>query len=500
MNYWPSNNELRDQIVDSVVTVWELVKHSSAWWVRATAWDVEWICTHKYTSTKWIIVVWWHANVTVPWSAWDDIYQWATPYQLSTTWTIKVWTKYVSTLYWDWILFQVCCGSAAAAPTAPIMWWAWSTTVTWVGTNTATLQWTYTSDWWSVITASWFVVYPSGTSPYTIGSPFVMQYPDATLPSPITASPTNLAPTTDYCARPYATNTVGTSYGQEVCFTTSAVWYVTNLSSNNISIVDLTSFTNVWTISWINSPLAWFIDDWYMYVWGWSNFVTRIYLWDNSMVSLNLGAQVWPMTADATHIYVWTGWTNTLHKINKSTFTVDATLWWLNDNQSWVIVWWYLYVNCQASWTIYKIDLSTFTIVNSLVTGYSWAHRIATDWTHLYVTHYISSALARINIATFTLVWAITAFSTPYWIAIDWWFAYIWNNSGWTITKVDLSTFSVVTTVAVWAWPRYPQVKSWFLYMPCDAVDRVDKIDLSTFTNVWNVAVWDFPCQFMIQQ
>lgn len=391
-----------------------------------------------------------------------------------------------------------------ASPTAPVMWWAWTTTVSGVWTNTATLQWTYTSDWGSAVTATWFVVYPTWTTPYTIGSPFVMQYVDGTLPSPINATPTDLAPTTDYCARPYATNAIWTTYWTEICFTTNPVWYVTNLSSNNISIIDLTTFTNVWAISWVSAPLTWLIDDWYMYVWGGSNFISRVYLWNNTVTSLNLWSQVGAVASDATYLYVITGATNTLHRIDKSTFTVTSTLTWLTDVQSWVIVWTDLYLTLQASWSIAKVDLTTFTTTSTIATGWSWSHRVTSDWTSLYVTNYISNTVVRINIGTFTVTWTLSGgwISTPYWITYDPVTAnlYVANNGAWTIWVINVWTFTVTGNIAVWSWPRYPLVKSWFLYIPCDSSNNVHKINLGTLTNVWSVAAWTFPCQFMVQQ
>ncbi len=393
---------------------------------------------------------------------------------------------------------------AWAWATAPIMWWAGTTTVTNIWVNTATLQWTYTSDWGSAITATGFVVYPSWTSPYTIGSPFVMQYPDWTLPSPINAIPTDIAPTTDYCARPYATNSIWTTYWEEICFTTNPVWYVTNLSWNSISIIDITGFTNIWTITGISSPLTWLIDDWYMYVWWWSNFVTRIYLWDNSITTLNLWSQISIVASDDTYLYVWTGATNTLHRINKSTFTVTSTLTWLADVQAWVIIWTNLYLTLQSSWSVAKVNLTTFTTTSTLLTGWSWSHRIASDWTSLYVTNYISNTVVRINIATFSVTATVSWgwILTPYWIVYDPVTAniYVANNGAWTIWVISAWTFTVTGNIAVWSWPRYPLIKSWFLYIPCNSSNNIHKINLWTLTNVWSVATWAYPCQFMIQQ
>lgn len=379
----------------------------------------------------------------------------------------------------------------------------WSTTVSNITTLSADITGTYTSDWGSPVTATWFVVYPEWTAPYTIGSPFVMNYPDLVLSSPINVSPSNLAPTTDYCARPYAINAIGISYWEEVCFTTNPVWYVTNLSSNNISIIDITTFANIWSIPWVSAPLSWLIDEWYMYVWGWSSVVTRIYLWDNTITTLGMWWQVSIISYDSMYLYVSVGALGTLYRINKSTFTVTSSIAWIPDVQSWVIVWTNLYLTLQASWAIRRIDLTTFTSTWSLATGWTWSHRITTDWTFLYVTNYLSNSVVKINISTFTVTSTLTWWwlSTPYWIVYDPVSnrIYVANNWGWTIWVINAATFTHVTTVAVWAWPRYPLVHNWFLYIPCNTSNNVHKINISTLINVWSVPVWTFPCQFMIQ-
>ncbi len=63
-------------------------------------------------------------------------------------------------------------------------------------------------------------MYPSGNASTVIGGANVLQFADATQSSPVQATATGLASGTNYCSKPYATNSIGTSYGEEVCFTT----------------------------------------------------------------------------------------------------------------------------------------------------------------------------------------------------------------------------------------------------------------------------------------
>lgn len=100
--------------------------------------------------------------------------------------------------FWE----QVVWPESWPAITAPVMWWAGTTTVANIGTTTADLWGTYTSDGWSPITATWFVLYPAGNPSTIIWGSGVTDFPDATLPSPITASATGLTAWANYCFKP----------------------------------------------------------------------------------------------------------------------------------------------------------------------------------------------------------------------------------------------------------------------------------------------------------
>lgn len=104
--------------------------------------------------------------------------------------------------------------------TTPVMWWTWTTVINQIYGNGADVTWTYTSDGGSPITDTGFVVYPSGNPTYTIWSPWVIDQSSWGTTSPISMNLNWLSPSTAYCTKPYATNSVGTSYWEEVCFTT----------------------------------------------------------------------------------------------------------------------------------------------------------------------------------------------------------------------------------------------------------------------------------------
>lgn len=460
MNYWPSNNELRDQIVDSVVTVWELVKHSSAWWVRATAWDVEWICTHKYTSTKWIIVISGHAEITAPWSAWDDLYQsTTTPYNIASTWTIKIGVKYISSWpsYADWIIFSVCCGSAVAT-TAPVMWWAGTTTVSAITDNWATLWGTYT-DWGSPITANWFVVYPSGNASTVIWWANVIQIVDTTLSSPLSETPITLVASTNYCFKPYATNAIGTSYGTELCFTTSAApfIYTGNLGGNSVSKINTSTNTVVATAAWTNSQPH-----------------SAIRVWNN--------------------IYIWNHWWQSIQRIDTATMTITGTISTLPDLGKYMASDGTLLYVC--SWnSLRKIDIWTFTVIWT-ATGLSTWYQVKLNWAIAYVTSNTGNRVDKINTATMTVVGTIAVWVWPIWIAIYNWFAFVCNQNSNSVSKIDLSTDTVVATIMVGINPYGIGQSQWFIYVTNFWGNSISKINPATNAVVATIAVTGWPLAF----
>lgn len=107
-------------------------------------------------------------------------------------------------------------------PQSPTMGWAGTTTFGNITTTGVNLRGEVVSDNGSPITETGFVVYPQGNATYEIGWANVLQYVEWGTDNVIAVNPNNLTPWTNYCARPYAINAGGTSYGEEVCFTTAS--------------------------------------------------------------------------------------------------------------------------------------------------------------------------------------------------------------------------------------------------------------------------------------
>lgn len=145
---------------------------------------------------------------------------------------------------------------AWAWATAPIMWWAGTTVLNQVFGNGADVTGTYTSDGWDPVTATGFVVYPSGNPTYTIWSAWVINQVAPGTTSPITMNLTWLTHSTNYCTRPYATNATGTSYGEEVCFTTLVAIQLFRVWGNQEDYTD--NFFMHWGVKYLlgrfNSP------------------------------------------------------------------------------------------------------------------------------------------------------------------------------------------------------------------------------------------------------
>lgn len=150
----------------------------------------------------------------------------------------------------------------ASSPTAPVSSGGTSSANN-IASTTVDLTSTCTfSDGGDPIADEWRVVYPWWTWP---SNPWAVTF--STTADPFTA--TWLSPNTSYCARPYATNSIGTTYCDEVCFTMLPVGAPTNL-------------TLLKTIPWdlIRGRDNGVDASWYV-LWAWSP-VTNLLWWPNT--------------------------------------------------------------------------------------------------------------------------------------------------------------------------------------------------------------------------
>ncbi len=343
--------------------------------------------------------------------------------------------------------------------TAPVMWWAGTTTISAISDNWATLWGTYT-DWGSPITANWFVVYPSGNASTVIWWANVTQIVDTTLSSPLSETTITLVASTNYCFKPYATNAIGTSYGTELCFTTSAApfVYTGNLGGNSVSKINTTTNTVVATATGTTSQPH-----------------SAIRVWNNVYVGTNVGASI--------------------QRIDTATMTITGTInTWVVGNKYMTTDGEFLYV-CWAPGSLRKVNLSTFTVVWT-ATWLSSPYQVKLNWSFAYVTNNAGASVSKINTTTMTVVTSIAVWTWPIWIAIYNWFAFVCNHNSNSVSKIDLATDTVVATIAVGTNPYGIGQSQWFIYVTNYGGNSISKINPTTNAVVATIAVTGWPLAF----
>lgn len=346
-----------------------------------------------------------------------------------------------------------------AAPTAPVMWWAGTTTVSSIYDVWATFWGTYT-DGGSPITANGFVVYPAGNLSTVIWWANVLQVTDPILASPLSESTILLSASTNYCFKPYATNAIGTSYGTELCFTTTAspFIYTANLSGNSVSKIDTTTMTVVATTTWTNSQ-------------------------PHSAIRVG------------TNVYIGThGWSS-IQRIATATMTITGTIpTWVIGNKYTATDWTFLYVAGETG-SLRKVDLSTFTVVWT-ATVWNTPYWVALDNGFAYVTNNTSNTVSKVDTTTMTTVGSVSVWTWPIWITIYNGFAYVANQNSATVSKIDLSTFTVVATSgALGGAPYWIWQSQWFIYVTAQA-GWVHKLNPTTLAIITTIAVAWGPLSF----
>lgn len=365
------------------------------------------------------------------------------------TWDVNIDGKTVSLDKVSWLLNTA---------TPPIMWLAWSTTVTNIWTTTADLTGTYTSDWGSPVTATWFVVYPSGNPSTVIWWAWVIQFPDVILPSPINVTATWLSSWTNYCCKPYATNAIGTSYGVEVCFITSIPPATLLRASRNdgvltkLDILSSPTTPPILTSYTISSDL-------------------------NSCYSVN----------GSTYIRWQISLLNQWYNLNISSWTVTNT-WSLQP--SWVtknamsVDWSKIVLWNWSTWWIY--NATTWVLITTITGAFDWRSSIddftwSLDWSSIYYTNN-TNQVRKIDAST----WVSSAFATLAWGN---WFAnnFVGNKlycacSDNNLYVFDTTTGASITTISVWWYVRWIEVdhNTWFVYAWHSTQIRI--IDSSTDT------------------
>ena len=392
---------------------------------------------------------------------------------------------------------------SSPAPTAPIMWWAGTTTVASITDTTALLWGTYT-DGWSPITANWFVIYPNGNPSTVIWWANVIQVVDWTLSSPLSETAVNLAGGTNYCFKPYAINAIGTSYGTEVCFTTlnSPFVYTWNLIGWTTSKINTTTNTVVATITNSAWQPHWALRFWdFVYVsLNVGMALDKINTITNTVVaSLPLWGQGKYLATDWTVLIVCVSSTNQIKIIDIATFTVLFTVSvWASPYQV-AINNWFAYVTNNGWWTgntLSKVNISTWTVVGTVaLTWQTWPNGIVIYNGFAYVACSNSNSVAVVNLATDTFLTSVSVWTLPYGIWQSQWFIYCTNQSSNNISKINTATNTVVWKIALWAGTQPLAFQSngnrWFI--ACFWTSQCKILDTTTDTIIATVAVWSWP-------
>lgn len=378
----------------------------------------------------------------------------------------------------------------------PIMWWAGTTTVTGVTDTTAIYAGERLNDWWSPITATWFVRYITWNPTYTIGSPWVTNIPDAVLGNPISANDTWLTWWTWYCIRAYATNSVWTSYWPQVCFTTAAYIYVSNANSPwSISKINTSTNTIASTITTWNGSQVIKYSWWYLYVLNnYTNTVNKVDLVTETVIAT---ITVWFSPSDIvftwSFAYIANQWSWTVTKINTTTNAVVTTIAGTSAARWLTLVGTALYVTqLNALWTINIIDTTTDTISWTITWVWSNTSKIVNDGTYLYVSRFVNPwQIVKIDISTWLVVWTVTTWNSAESMALDWTTLYALARTWNSLHKIDTAAMTISSSYAVTN-PTDIQLKSWFAYVVENGSLAVRKIAIPwlTLSNTYTTATW----------
>jgi len=377
---------------------------------------------------------------------------------------------------------------------APIMWWTWTSTVANITATWSDLTWTYTSDWWSAITATGFVVYPSWNPSTIIGWLNVLDFPDATLTSPVTSTSTWLTGWTNYCAKPYAINSVWTSYWEEVCFTTLSAadivitnwtaWVsfrnsVTNAiaatvpiasnnvnkiaygnwkiavswsSTNKLTIIDATTYTvlNTITLSWLPRDIAY---------WNWKfcvlSDISSAMLVDATtnltITTLTFGFNAVHWVAYGNGKFAVSAWWG-IRFIDATTNALITTTTVPWTNARWVAYWNGKFACLDQNLNACRfLDDTTHAVLSTVTTGTAPQRVVFWNW-KFYVFHSTTTTPSIIDattlVATVSTVTAQVS-ATTWWACFGNWNFY--HTAWWTLKTIDWATDLLTATLVVWA-------------------------------------------------
>jgi len=255
------------------------------------------------------------------------------------------------------------------------------------------------------------------------------------------------------------TITVGTRpYG--IAITPNGLYaYVTNYGSANVSVINTTTNTVVSTITVGTSPegIAITPNGLYVYVTHGSGTVSVINTTTNTVVStITVGTSPFgiAITPNGLYAYVANSSSNTVSVINTATNTVVDTI-SVGSNSFDITITpngRYAYIPYLGGSSVLVIDTSTNTVVDTISVGTSpYGIAITPNGLYVYVTNIGSSNVSVIDTATNTVINTISIGGSPYDIAItpNGLYAYVTNRSSNTVSVINTATNTVVDTISV---------------------------------------------------
>lgn len=240
--------------------------------------------------------------------------------------------------------------------------------------------------------------------------------------------------------------------------------YVTNLSSNNVSVIDVATNTATTTIPVGNNPLGVAIkpDGTLAYVTNLNDNNVSVIDTATSTVLGSIPVGSGPITVaftpDGTRAYVANHFSHNVSVINTATNTVIATVPVQANPQGIAITpdGSRVYVANLVSSTVSVIDIATNAVIANIAaqTG-PIGVTISSNGAEVYVTNISSASVSVINAATNTIIATINVGGEPYVTAFspNGSRAYVTNRSTGSVSVIDSATRVVTGTIPVGAVP-----------------------------------------------
>jgi len=285
------------------------------------------------------------------------------------------------------------------------------------------------------------------------------------IPSPTTVGETYLAYNTGSSGGGPLTATVTlvtTPYGVAIT-PNSSYAYVTNVGSNFVSVIEISTNTVTATVTVGTGPdgVAITPNGDYAYVANATpGTVSVIEISTNAVtatVTVGNGPYGVAITPNGSYAYVANKGSGTVSVIEISTNTVTATVTVGSSPEGVAITpdGSYAYVANNGSGTVSVIEISTNTVTATVTVGSQpYGVAIAPSGSYAYVTNYGSNTVSVIDVATNAVTVAVTVGSQPYGVAIapSGSYAYVANYGSNTVSVLSLALSTLFAVLSAGSW------------------------------------------------